>query len=67
MRWSRPIGGGSNAMGLFYPFLDDNSVAMYRRRGRGPWPRHATSTRRRSRAGRPGVLHGNRTYLLQDE
>jgi len=60
------IGGGSNAMGLFYPFLDDEGVAMYgvEAAGRGIDTReHAASLTR----GRPGVLHGNRTYLLQDE
>jgi tryptophan synthase beta chain len=59
------IGGGSNAMGLFFPFLDDASVAMYgvEAAGRGiDTPEHAASLTK----GRPGVLHGNRTYLLQD-
>ncbi len=61
------IGGGSNAMGLFHPFLDDAGVAIDRRRGR-----RATASRPAQHAasltgGRPGVLHGNRTYLLQDE
>jgi len=60
------IGGGSNAMGLFYPFLDDASVAMHgvEAAGKGvDTEEHAASLTR----GRPGVLHGNRTYLLQDE
>jgi len=60
------IGGGSNAMGLFYPFLDDESVAMYgvEAAGKGvETEEHAASLTK----GRPGVLHGNRTYLLQDE
>ena len=59
------IGGGSNAMGLFFPFLDDPSVRMYgvEAAGRGvDTEEHAASLTK----GRPGVLHGNRTYLLQD-
>ncbi len=60
------IGGGSNAMGLFHPFLDDEEVAMYgvEAAGRGlDTGEHAASIT----GGRPGVLHGNRTYLLMDE
>ncbi len=60
------IGGGSNAMGLFHPFLDDPGVQMYGVEAAGEGidtPRHAASLA----GGRPGVLHGNRTYLLQDE
>lgn len=60
------IGGGSNAMGLFHSFLDDPSVALYgvEAAGRGiDSGEHAASLT----AGRPGVLHGNRTYLLQDD
>ena len=60
------IGGGSNAMGLFYPFLDDTEVAMYgvEAAGRGiETGLHAASIT----GGRPGVLHGNRTYLLMDD
>jgi len=60
------IGGGSNAMGLFYPFLDDASVAMHgvEAAGKGvDTDEHAASLTK----GRPGVLHGNRTYLLQDD
>jgi tryptophan synthase beta chain len=60
------IGGGSNAMGLFHPFLDDASVRLIgvEAAGRGlDTHEHAASLSR----GRPGVLHGNRTYLLQDE
>ena len=59
------IGGGSNAMGLFHPFLDDPGDRDLRRRGRGPRPdaMHAASIA----GGRPGVLHGNRTYLLMDD
>jgi len=60
------IGGGSNAMGLFYPFLDDPSVAIIgvEAGGKGVDDRmqHCASLT----GGRPGVLHGNRTYLLQD-
>ncbi|MBR0681478.1 tryptophan synthase subunit beta [Roseomonas eburnea] len=59
------VGGGSSAMGLFHPFLDDKGVAMYgvEAAGRGvDTEEHAASITR----GRPGVLHGNRTYLLQD-
>src|SRR5690349_12352972 len=59
------IGGGSNAMGLFFPFLDDPSVEMHgvEAAGRGiDTAEHAASLTK----GRPGVLHGNRTYLLQD-
>ena len=61
------IGGGSNAMGLFYPFLDDPDVAIVgvEAGGKGVDDRmeHCASLT----GGRPGVLHGNRTYLLQDE
>ncbi len=60
------IGGGSNAMGLFTPFLDEASVRMVgvEAAGRGMHTRfHCASLS----AGTPGVLHGNRTYLLQDE
>ena len=60
------IGGGSNAIGLFHPFLDDPSVRMIgvEAAGRGiETGDHAASLT----GGRPGVLHGNRTYLLQDE
>ncbi|MBK1660844.1 tryptophan synthase subunit beta [Paracraurococcus ruber] len=59
------IGGGSNAMGLFYPFLDDPEVQMIgvEAAGRGlHTEEHAASLEK----GRPGVLHGNRMYLLQD-
>jgi tryptophan synthase beta chain len=60
------IGGGSNAMGLFHPFLDDTGVEMRGVEAAGDGvetKRHAASLA----GGRPGVLHGNRTYLLQDE
>ncbi|MDB4225400.1 MAG: tryptophan synthase subunit beta [Alphaproteobacteria bacterium] len=59
------IGGGSNAMGLFYPFLDDVSVEMIgvEAGGKGvETEEHCASLT----AGKPGVLHGNRTYLLQN-
>ncbi|MCV6595860.1 MAG: tryptophan synthase subunit beta [Mangrovicoccus sp.] len=60
------IGGGSNAMGLFYPFLDDKEVGIIgvEAGGKGVNDRmeHCASLS----GGRPGVLHGNRTYLLQD-
>jgi tryptophan synthase beta chain len=60
------VGGGSNAMGLFHPFLDDLSVKLVGVEAAGhglDTLQHAASLQR----GRPGVLHGNRTYLLQDE
>ncbi|MCU0986052.1 MAG: tryptophan synthase subunit beta [Acetobacteraceae bacterium] len=60
------IGGGSNAMGLFYPFLDDTAVRLVGVEAAGHGldsGQHAASLSK----GRPGVLHGNRTYLLQDE
>ena len=59
------VGGGSNAMGLFFPFIADSSVALYGVEAAGEGletGRHAASLC----AGRPGVLHGNRTYLLED-
>ena len=58
------IGGGSNAIGLFHPFLDDADVAMLgvEAAGHGLDKEHAASLA----GGRPGILHGNRTYLLQD-
>ncbi|MFO7263483.1 MAG: tryptophan synthase subunit beta [Bacillota bacterium] len=60
------VGGGSNAMGLFYPFLDDESVRLVgvEAAGKGlDTGMHAASLSR----GRPGVIHGAYTYLLQDE
>src|SRR5256714_2037301 len=59
------IGGGSNAMGLFHPFRDDRSVEIYgvEAAGHGLDKLHAASIA----GGRPGVLHGNRTYLLMNE
>ncbi|MBF0470408.1 MAG: tryptophan synthase subunit beta [Gammaproteobacteria bacterium] len=60
------VGGGSNAMGLFYPYLQDKEVAIYGVEAAGDGlesGRHAAPLC----AGRPGVLHGNRTYLMEDE
>ncbi|NKB46564.1 MAG: tryptophan synthase subunit beta [Legionellales bacterium] len=60
------VGGGSNAIGLFHAFLDDKDVALYGVEAAGhglQTGEHAASLT----AGRPGVLHGNRTYLLADE
>jgi tryptophan synthase beta chain len=60
------VGGGSNAIGLFHPFLDDQQVAIYGVEAAGlglDSGKHAAPLC----AGRPGVLHGNRTYLMQDE
>jgi tryptophan synthase beta chain len=60
------VGGGSNAIGLFHPFLSDAAVRMIGVEAGGD----GISTGRHSaplNAGRPGVLHGNRTYLMQDE
>jgi tryptophan synthase beta chain len=60
------IGGGSNAMGLFHPFLDDTGIEIYGVEAAG----HGLSTGLHAASiagGRPGVLHGNRTYLLMDQ
>ncbi|HBH34903.1 MAG TPA: tryptophan synthase subunit beta [Gammaproteobacteria bacterium] len=60
------VGGGSNAIGLFHPFLNDTDVAIYGVEAAGDGidtGRHAASLC----AGNPGVLHGNRTYLMEDE
>ncbi len=60
------VGGGSNAMGLFYPFIGDTGVRMHGVEGGGEGlasGHHAAPLC----AGRPGVLHGNRTYLMEDE
>ena len=60
------VGGGSNAMGIFYPYIAQRSVQLIGVEAGGfgvETGRHAASLT----AGRPGVLHGNRTYLLQDE
>lgn len=59
------VGGGSNAIGLFHPFINDNEVAIYGVEGGGDGVktgRHAAPLC----AGSPGVLHGNRTYLMED-
>ncbi|MCU7959565.1 MAG: tryptophan synthase subunit beta [gamma proteobacterium symbiont of Bathyaustriella thionipta] len=60
------VGGGSNAIGLFYPFLDDREIAIYGVEAAGEGlasGKHAAPLC----AGRPGVLHGNRTYLMEDD
>ena len=60
------IGGGSNAIGLFHPFIDDEDVRLIGVEAAGlglDTDKHAASLK----GGRPGILHGNRTYLLQDD
>jgi tryptophan synthase beta chain len=60
------IGGGSNAMGLFHPFLDDQDIEIYGVEAAG----HGIETGQHAASiagGRPGVLHGNRTYLLMND
>ena len=60
------VGGGSNAIGLFHPFLNDNDVAIYGVEGGG----HGLASGQHAAplcAGKPGVLHGNRTYLMEDD
>jgi len=60
------VGGGSNAIGLFHPFIQDEAVALYGVEAGGDGiatGRHAAPLT----AGRPGVLHGNRTYLMEDD
>ncbi len=60
------VGGGSNAIGLFHPFIDDKDVAIYGVEAAGngiETGQHAAPLC----AGKPGVLHGNRTYLMEDE
>jgi tryptophan synthase beta chain len=60
------VGGGSNAIGMFHPFLDDPEVAMVGIEAAGygvETGKHAASLT----GGKPGILHGNKTYLLQDE
>ena len=60
------VGGGSNAIGLFHPFLNDETVKIFGVEASG----HGMDTTQHAAAingGRPGVLHGNRTYLLQDD
>ncbi len=61
------IGGGSNAMGLFHSFLDDPNVAMYGVEAGGHGLEVANGHAASMAGGAPGVLHGNRTYLLQDD
>ncbi|MBT3071072.1 tryptophan synthase subunit beta [Rhodomicrobium sp. Az07] len=60
------IGGGSNAMGIFHPFLDDASVKMFGVEAGGKGLDVPNGHCASLNGGRPGVLHGNRTYLLQD-
>ena len=60
------VGGGSNAIGLFHPFLNDEKVAIYGVEGGG----HGLDSGQHAAplcAGKPGVLHGNRTYLMEDD
>lgn len=60
------VGGGSNAIGMFHPFIDHKEVAMYGVEAGG----HGIHTKEHAAplsAGRPGVLHGNRTYIMADE
>jgi tryptophan synthase beta chain len=60
------VGGGSNAIGIFHPFLNDRGVAIWGAEAAGEGiasGKHAASLS----AGRPGVLHGNRTYLICDD
>ena len=59
------VGGGSNAIGLFHPFLNDESVKMFGVEASGDGM-HTTRHAAAVNGGRPGVLHGNKTYLLQD-
>jgi tryptophan synthase beta chain len=61
------IGGGSNAIGLFHPFLDDPSVEIFGVEAAGHGLEVANGHAASLAGGRPGVLHGNRTYLLMDE
>ena len=61
------IGGGSNAMGLFFPFLDDKDVNIIGVEAGGKGVNSKMEHCASLTGGRPGVLHGNRTYLLQDE
>jgi tryptophan synthase beta chain len=61
------VGGGSNAIGMFHPFIDDENVKLVGVEAAGHglhvYNGHAASLN----GGRPGILHGNRTYLLQDD
>lgn len=61
------IGGGSNAMGIFHPFLDDRSVRIIGVEAGGKGVDETMQHCASLTGGRPGVLHGNRTYLLQDD
>jgi len=61
------IGGGSNAMGLFFPFLDDTEVNIIGVEAGGKGVTEKMEHCASLTGGRPGVLHGNRTYLLQDD
>ncbi len=61
------IGGGSNAMGLFFPFLDDKDVNIIGVEAGGKGVNSKMEHCASLTGGRPGVLHGNRTYLLQDD
>ena len=61
------IGGGSNAIGLFHPFLDDESVAIYGVEAGGHGLDQENGHAASMSGGVPGVLHGNRTYLLQND
>jgi tryptophan synthase beta chain len=61
------IGGGSNAIGLFHPFLDDKSVKIFGVEAAGHGLEVPNGHAASMNGGRPGVLHGNRTYLLQDD
>ncbi len=60
------IGGGSNAIGLFHPFLDDDGIAIYGVEAGGHGVDVDNGHAASMSGGKPGVLHGNRTYLLQD-
>jgi tryptophan synthase beta chain len=60
------VGGGSNAIGTFHPFLDDSSVKLYGAEAGGHGIEVENGHAASMTGGRPGVLHGNRTYLLQD-
>ncbi len=61
------IGGGSNAMGLFHPFLDDKDVEIFGVEAAGLGLKTKTKHAASITGGKPGILHGNRTYLLMDD
>lgn len=61
------IGGGSNAIGLFHPFLDDKGITIYGVEAGGHGLNVPNGHAASMNGGQPGVLHGNRTYLLQDD